>query len=333
MWCRIVPCVVLGACGFQSAASGSGPHGGDDAAPPPPDGRGSGSGDASSGPIDCLQRWKDGTVALSNVQELAALRDPDTDHSDRDPWLSRDGKRLYFARSPGMKGLSDIYLASRGSTADEFGAAAGSVIDLINLNTADTEDRAALTEDETVLVLSRLPTGSGSKARIAITTRPDTTVDFGSPDERHLTNVNLDNTNHYDPFLNRDGLRLYLAPTSGPSGRQEIKVATRSLLGGDFVAPIDVAGINSSNTSNADPALSPDERVLVFSSDRGGGIDLYYATRPGLLAAFGTPRPIPGVNSAAIDGDPVLSDDGCELYFSSNRGGGSFHLFHAAVDR
>jgi Tol biopolymer transport system component len=41
--------------------------------------------------------------------------------------------------------------------------------------------------------------------------------------------------------------------------------------------------------------------------------------------------PIPTVNGASNDGDPVLSADGCELYFASDRNGGKYHLFHAEI--
>ena len=332
MWTRIVLCMVLGSCGFQSRAGVGVPDetGTIDAALPG-DGPGSGAGDGSSAAPSCEQHWLDGSVkiAAASVEELTALNSAG---DDRDPWISQDGKRLYFARSPGMKGGSDIYLTTRGSTDDPF--ADGS--DVVNLNTPDQEDRAALTPDETLLVLSTDHNIAGGKSVIAIATRTDAGKDFGTPDERLLTNVNLDSSNHFDPFPSRDGLRLYLAPNSGPAGRQQIKVAVRPAVTVEFLTPVDVGGINSANTSNADPALAFDERVLVFSSDRGGGTvrgDLYYASRPNLVTPFGTPRPIPTVNSNAEDGDPMLSADGCELYFASTRDGGKFHLFHARITK
>jgi Tol biopolymer transport system component len=322
--------MVLGSCGFQSRSGAGAP---DDGAidAPPDDGPGSGSDDGSGAASTCLQHWLDATVTIagSSVEELTALK---SNGDDRDPWISKDGKRLYFARSPGMKGGSDIYRTTRVSPDDAFDDGSN----LVNLNTADQEDRAALTPDETMLVLSTNHNVAGGKAHIAIAIRTDTGVEFGTPDERTLSNVNGDSSNHYDPFPSQDGLRLYLAPTSGPSNRQEIRVAVRATLTGEFITPVDVGGINSSNTNNADPALSLDERILLFTSDRGGGgarHDLYYATRPNLVSGFGTPRPIPTVNSTEEEGDPMLSADGCELYFASTRDGGRFHLFHAQITK
>jgi Tol biopolymer transport system component len=93
--------------------------------------------------------------------------------------------------------------------------------------------------------------------------------------------------------------------------------------------------INSGNT-DADPALSPHERIIVFTSKRPAGTglgatNLWYSTRPSATADFAPPKLIPSVNSDQEDGDPVLSADGCELYFASTRVGGKHHLFRAQV--
>jgi hypothetical protein len=95
--------------------------------------------------------------------------------------------------------------------------------------------------------------------------------------------------------------------------------------------------INDATASDADPAVSRDERVLVFSSGRLTGLlatgrtNLWYATRGDPGADFGAPRPIPGVNGNEEDGDPRLSDDGCTLYFSTTRGPGNTRDLYSAV--
>jgi Tol biopolymer transport system component len=327
--------VAAGGCGFQSRSGGA-VGSGSDAGP---------GGDIDAGaaidaamtdaPIDgapaapgCFQQWIDNKVMISAaaVDQLMALN---SNGDDRDPWISGDGKRLYFARSPGTKGMSDVYRTTRASTSVEFGDGS----EVTNLNSNEVDDRPALNGDETQLVVSTERNPSDTRARIAISVRPNTGVEFGAPDERHLDAVNAGNVNRYDPFLSEDGLRLYFAPASGPAGRQEITVAVRTAVDGNFVAPGNVGGINSANTSNADPALAYDERILVFTSDRGSGgdEDLYYATRDDRTKPFKDPRPIPVVNSGDSDGDPMLSSDGCELYFASRRVGGHFHLYRARL--
>lgn len=68
----------------------------------------------------------------------------------------------------------------------------------------------------------------------------------------------------------------------------------------------------------------------MFTSDRDSGageLDVWYATRPDTATGFGTPVAIPIVNSAVDEADPMLSADGCELFFSSRRNGGDHDLF------
>jgi hypothetical protein len=323
--------VVLGGCGFSSAAAiDSGVSDG----PNVPDGPGGGSDGAGSDmggtATDCLQHWLDGNPVVSGAQEITALS---SSGNDRDPWLSSDGLRLYFARNPGSQGMSDIYLATR-MVGQSFTTASA----VVNLDRSDSdEDRAALSGDERTLVLSsNRPTGAPApKFEVYITTRPSVTVDFGSPgtNDPRVAMLNADASNHYDPFLTADGLKLYLAPTSGSMNRQEIRRATRANVTDNFGNSSPVTELNGM-TSSADPALSLDERIIVFSGKMGNqDTDLYYATRASATAAFGSPKPIPTVNSDSNDGDPMLSADGCELYFASQRDGGKYHLFHATVTK
>jgi WD40-like Beta Propeller Repeat len=333
--CRVRPTlvlsVVLGGCGFSSAAAiDSGVSDGSNM----PDGPGGGSDGAGSDmggtATDCLQHWLDGNPAVSSAQELTALS---SSGSDRDPWISADGLRLYFARNPGSQGMSDIYLATR-SAGQSFTTASA----VVNLDRSDAdESRAALSGDEKALVLSsNRPTGASSQRfEVYITTRPALTVDFGSPsaNDPRVAMLNADAANHFDPFLTADGLKLYLAPTSGPMGRQEIRRATRATSTANFGDSSPVTELNGM-TSSSDPALSLDERIIVFSGKMGNqSTDLYYATRASATAAFGSPKPVPMVNSGSNDGDPMLSADGCELYFASERNGGKYHLFHATVTK
>jgi hypothetical protein len=290
-----------------------------------------GADGGTGGQADCFQRWFDGAprLALSQPAELTALASAG---NDRDPWLSADGLRLFFDRNPGPHGGNDIVLATRSSPGVDFTTAAA----IANLDTSDDELRPALSGDETLLVLSSNH-ATGGNFQLFAAQRTDSTAPFPSPSgpgSALLANVNIAGDSCFDPFLSRDALRLYYAPV--PAGSpQQIRLATRAAVDKTFAAPAPVPGINS-GMSDADPALSLDERVIVFSSRRpaGAGLgagNLWYATRSSAAADFGQPQLIPSVNSDVDDGDPVLSADGCELYFASTRAGGNYHLFHARV--
>ena len=314
----ILSCAALGGCGFQSKAT---PGGG------PPDA----AADAADHPIidgaidgtiggatDCLQRWFDGDLPLSMPQALTTLQ---TSGDERDPWISHDRLTLYYALDLRGSDRSDIYRATRGSPSDPFGNA----MRLTNLDTTSEETRASLTMDQTTLVLAS--DRVNGEFDIYLTSRDSTTVEFPSADTRHVVSVNTAATSHFDPFLTADGKKLYL--TTAPIGlNQHIAVATRSDPGGDFGAPSTVRVINDPGSADADPSVSEDDRLIVFSSFRPtgllptGGTHLWYATRQDAMGDFGSPKPIPLVNSNDQDSDPMLSADGCELYFASTRGAG-----------
>jgi Tol biopolymer transport system component len=280
-----------------------------------------------------MDRWHAGTIKLSTPQALPNQSSSAPPNNERDPWVSSDGMQLYYAFDPnGTGNKSDVYLATRASTSAPFGQGTR----LTNLNTIADEGRVSLTEDGKLLVMSTNKDG-GNQFNIDIATRSSTTMEFPSADNRFMDNINTPNTDHFDPFVTRDGLKLYLAPV--PAGqKQHILVATRTDATMSFSVATQVPIINSANNVDGDPALSLDERIIVFSSDRpitAGATDtnLWYATRANVTDNFSVPKQIPDVNSAAQDGDPVLSADGCTLYFSSRRAGGAdYDLYSASVD-
>lgn len=321
---RAIPGVLacwLAACGFQGSAAP--PE--DDApvidAPP-------GTVDGSPGdapPLDggavaktCMQRWFDHQPMFDAPSKITELS---TGANERDPWISQDGQRLYFAREPGNKGASDIYLAQRAMNGGPF----GTPMPQDNLNTNGQESRAALSNDELILVLA---SDRGGSFQTWITRRNAKTDPLGSPNQDGLAMVNGPNsqTPHYDPYLTNGGKTLYYAPDPPGAEQQHIWFATRATVEGTFGPPAKVPGINGDDKSvnDSDPALSADERILVFASTRPGSLgvnDLYYATRASAGVNFGPVDKIPGVSTNSDDGDPMLSDDGCDLYFSSTRAG------------
>jgi len=339
----IVLCFASG-CGFASRAASDGgvSSSGDgnlpqrdarapDATPPDAaalDGAGSGSGD--DGATDCFASWIDHAVQFTAPRQMTELSSPITPTlmtSERDPWISQDGLRLYFSRSRGTQGGSDIYLATRPSLTASF----GNPMDLLNLSGSSDDDRPALSSDELTIAIAREPpAASPGKAHILLARRDQPSAAFPSPDDVFTKAINADNADHLDPFLSRDGLRLYLAPTG--AGGQQIMMATRASTGEGFSEPAAVRGVARVGAGNADPAVFDDERILVFSSTDITGTNLWYATRSSAEAEFGTPRAIASLNTTASDGDPMLSADGCELYFSSTRGS-ERHIYHAVVKR
>jgi hypothetical protein len=323
LW-RLALCAAFAGCGFRSSAVPGDAQPGSDArdAMLVVDAPGAAI-DAPPGAADCLRHWEDGTLQISSVEKLDRVL---TSSEDRDPWVSPNGKILYFASD--RLGTNDIFRSTRDDVSQPFDNA----IRLDNLSTTtNNEDGASITADQTLLVLSR-DSGPSGKAQILLTVPAVAPNDFPSPDTRLIGNVNENSADQRDPFLTADGLRLYLTVDPQGAALPRIEVAARTDRNAEFSSPQPVPGINDLSI-NADPAVSVGELVLLFSSTRSGGSglsDLWYARRQDANDPFGPPAPIPTVNSLAFENDPMLSADGCELYFSSTRGAGLDHDLYVA---
>jgi hypothetical protein len=269
-----------------------------------------------------------GTVQLSAPVPLDAVNSAS---SEIEPMLSADGLTLYFASN--RDGGYDSYTATRASRTDAF----GNVAKNLEVSTdTDAETRLALTSDGLEAFLATTRPGGEGAADIWVATRASTGAPFSPTSFQPLDVLNSD-LNEWDPYPSADGLRLYYIVQNWPSGlgNSDIVVASRTTPHGTFSAPVAVAGVNSSEVDD-NPAVTADERVMLLGSGRTGGLggrDIYYAVRPDAQAAFSTPVPLPGINTADNDSEIYITPDGCEVYFASDRPGGqgSWDLYHAVL--
>ncbi|HEU0030440.1 MAG TPA: hypothetical protein VFQ53_07405 [Kofleriaceae bacterium] len=310
------------ACSWLVAAAGCGRVGFD--------ARGTGDGSLPDGTIgdgggpdvafgNCWSAWTTGPLTLGSVRELSELN---TLQDEGDPFLTDDGLTLYFVRG-GVSG-GDIYVATRPTRASLFGAP---------VLAADVND--ALADD------SKLSIGDGG-LRAVIASKRATSADydlwelartnigdpFGPATNAPFAALNT-STAQFDPHLTADGLRLYYAP--GQPGGQAASLATRATVGDPFGLPQPIVGLVGNDT--ADPTLSPDELVIVYSARKNtvDPLSMFYAVRSSPTASFTAAQPVPAIQWGGYDGDAHLAGDGCELLFASTRTGGAKDLFLAVV--
>ena len=104
-----------------------------------------------------------------------------------------------------------------------------------------------------------------------------------------------------DAWLSYDGLSVYVSPTvvDLPPPRQVVAVARRSDTAEDF-SPFAIIEALDVDKVNADPTVTPDERVIVFDAYAGppDDRDLWYAVANAAGGGYGTPALLPTVNTS-----------------------------------
>jgi len=127
------------------------------------------------------------------------------------------------------------------------------------------------------------------------------------------------------PRLTADELELYFDDNAGGTD-VNIYRAQRSGIDQAFSAPSPVTVVNTTGFE-AVPSVSSDGRTLFFHSSRvtGEGVHLYVTTRTSRIGEFNAPSEAINVNSSTVtdtDGQPFLTADSQELWFTSTRTGG-----------
>lgn len=121
------------------------------------------------------------------------------------------------------------------------------------------------------------------------------------------------------PSAHRNGKTfLFVSSRTGGCGGGDI-YTTRLHATLGWAAPRNLGCTVNSAADEASPYLLEDE--LYFSSTRGGDGNIYVSLSDG--GSFATPTLAPGLNTAHNDLRPNLRRDGLEIFFDSNRPGGS----------
>jgi len=244
-------------------------------------------------------------------------------------FLSRDGLSLYFGSTrPGGMGpvnTFDIWVSHRARVGEPWGPPAnlGSPV-----NTANNEQTPTLTLDGHRLYFARDGLGGYGSQDLYVSRRQHAWEDFGWRTPVNLgPGVNTTSEESGPAVFEDDAtgiLTLYFSSTRTTGlGCEDIYVST--------AYPDEEFG-----TADLDPGLSGlsrDVRPFVrreglemyFDSNRPNASctsqpDLWTSSRSSIWGAWSTPVKLPDyLNSTAVDARPVVSFDGTELYFHSNR--------------
>ncbi|MHC4192345.1 MAG: hypothetical protein ACYSUB_22180, partial [Planctomycetota bacterium] len=156
---------------------------------------------------------------------------------------------------------------------------------------------------------------------------------FGIPTK--VPNVNSSSADG-PPATSPDGLELYFVsnrPHGADTGYCDIWVATRETTDDDWGTPVKLGPPVNSSAWEGGPSISADGLELYFE-DGGpptwtgythrpggyGGGDIWVSTRAIKNDPWAEPKNLgPVINTSAFEGNPILSADGLEMFFGSDR--------------
>lgn len=228
----------------------------------------------------------------------------DATADDDDPAFTADLLELYVNSDRAGAGDYDIFVSTRGSTAEPWAAP----VPVTELNSTSNDTDIAIAPDGLTLWFcsNRL-----AGLDIFVSRRADRSAPWSTP-----TAVSELNSTAADCpcAVTDDGLTMVLESRQG--GTWNLYLATRASTASTWDTPAALAEVNSTS-DDMQGWLSPDGLHLYFDSQRGGGsADLFVTNRPDASSPFEPPTPENGLNTAVIESDPWLAPDRRTILFS-----------------
>ena len=245
-----------------------------------------------NGKIDSSERNRE--VYAIDADGTGLRRLTDDPATDTRPALSPNGRTVAF--DSGRSGNDELWIM----TADGSG-------------TARVTDRGAP---------DRGPSFSSDGQRLAYSVTHKSTLPGGAG-EGDIWTVNADGTettrltfdrelDELDPAFSPDGSKIAFvsATPGGPASTRDILV-----VDADGSNPVNLTAANGgAGAEDSDPSWSPDGSKIAFTSDRGGGAEIWVMGSGG-----GNPTTLTSANGR--DEQPAFSPDGTRIVFTARRGG------------
>ncbi|MEZ6125599.1 MAG: SUMF1/EgtB/PvdO family nonheme iron enzyme [Planctomycetaceae bacterium] len=242
---------------------------------------------------------------------------------DDQPTVTADGLTMIFSsysqvREGGI-GDRDLWITERDSPESEW----GNVRNLgAAINTPRKESHPAINGDGTLLIFaSNRPHGVGG-LDLWSTSRESNDADWTAP-QLLSSNINT-KASESNPEVSADGLTLYFASNrDGGFGDFDLYFARRMTTEAEWDSPVLLSLPLNSPALDSEPALTADQRTLVFTSTRSGGYggrDLWVSHRPSDQNPWSVPLNLgPELNTASDESHAVLMPKSHTMIFASDR--------------
>ncbi|HXN31827.1 MAG TPA: hypothetical protein VN894_08200 [Polyangiaceae bacterium] len=189
------------------------------------------------------------------------------------PAVSPDGLTLWISSDrAGGKGGYDIWVSTRPTRSTPTWSTPK---DVAELNTVGDEFPRAPIQSALVMPPSYREKLPNNQFQTFLTSRVSVNAPWAAP--TRLSEVDTADIDT-DGFLTDDQLVLYFSTDRAIVGDQDLYVARRSSPAAPFTSFDPISELNTTHQER-DPWVSPDGHEIYFSSDRGGTLQIYHATR------------------------------------------------------
>lgn len=194
-----------------------------------------------------------------------------TEGVESSPAVSGNGLTLWVGSEAAADGLGgyDILQSTRASIQDEFGAP------VLVRELSSAKDDIPRPPGAGGLIMPLASRRDNTIYWTYLARRPSTSEPFGTP--TLISELIIEGQNVADAFLTADGLTIFFAHSLNEIS--DLFVAHRTSVDSPFDQVMPLSTINSSSYDDRDPWLSPDGKILYFSSDRHqpGTLNIYQA--------------------------------------------------------
>lgn len=242
--------------------------------------------------------------------------------------LSRNGLSLYFASDRDTGADMDLYVSERSSVDEEFGVAQS----LGSINAIGADDICpTLSYDGHTLFFASTRSGGCGNRDLWVSRRHDkndhtgwgTAINLGCT----VNSTGVDQGPSYyeaneQKYIFFSSNRASIDPDFSGHNIYSMKLFEDGTPDENTLA---IVRELSSLAHDLRPNVSKNGKEVFFDSNRNGpvtGLDIWTASRSDINEPFSSPSRIDIIASDKNDVRPVMSADGSELYFTSNRSGG-----------
>lgn len=201
-----------------------------------------------------------------------AIDELNSDDQENTPKISPDGLTLLFSSTRRAGPDTDVFISVRPQRGDSWGEPQL----VAELSTAEPDLAPTLTPDlaQIYLCSTRPDDSAGQNLWRADVTMNGAALSFGAP--QPVTELNTDQ-GECSTSLSPDRLVIFFDRDNG--AESSIRMASRSTPDEAFGESTPLEELNEEMSRDQDPWISPDGRVIYFSTTRMGSQDIYFAER------------------------------------------------------